>query len=125
MMSVKHSIGTIFLSVITLIAYNNCSGGSGFNASSSTRGQAASSHLSTPNTVTGTEANVVSITMNCNYINEPCVSVTICSPSGANCQTINNILLDTGSYGLRVFSSVMSTALSASLTPVTIGGGAI
>ncbi len=41
-------------------------------------------------------------------INNPCTDVTICDTSGANCQTISNILVDTGSSGLRVFRSVLS-----------------
>lgn len=40
------------------------------------------------------------------YINQPCVSVTV------NGQVINNILLDTGSFGLRVFKSVLKTSLT-------------
>jgi Protein of unknown function (DUF3443) len=43
--------------------------------------------------------------------NQPFVSVTICNPissSKKDCQTINNILLDTGSEGLRIFSQVVS-----------------
>ena len=56
------------------------------------------------------------------YVNEPCVSVTICSPSNPNnCQTINNILLDTGSYGLRLFSSTITVPL----TPITNGGSTL
>src|SRR5665213_2205606 len=46
------------------------------------------------------------------YNNEPLVSVKICSPnhtSEAQCQVISNILLDTGSYGLRVFASAMAS----------------
>lgn len=42
------------------------------------------------------------------YINEPCVKITICEPGTSTCQTIDNILLDTGSYGLRVFKSVLT-----------------
>src|SRR6476619_7474596 len=55
--------------------------------------------------------NVMTITMSCGYVNEPCVSVTICVPGTTNCQTIKNLLLDTGSYGLRVFSSAISLNL--------------
>jgi hypothetical protein len=60
-----------------------------------------------------------------NYFNKPCVSVTICTPgTDSNCQTINDILLDTGSYGLRVFkSSITASGLLASLTQVTAAGG--
>lgn len=73
-----------------------------------------------------TGVNVVPITVNgsgCNaYPNEPCVSVTICTPSTATCQTINNILLDTGSFGLRVFKSLLNPGL---LTAITQGGNTL
>jgi hypothetical protein len=65
-------------------------------------------------------ANVVSVSVNgsqCasyDYQNEPCVTVTICQPNTSNCQTINNILLDTGSFGLRIFSSLVTETLSSS-----------
>ena len=55
------------------------------------------------------------------YINKPCVSVTICTPGTSTCQTINDILLDTGDSGLRIFKQV----LSVSLTPVTSGGNPV
>jgi uncharacterized protein DUF3443 len=53
------------------------------------------------------------------YINEPCVRVTVCSPGTQTCQTIDGILLDTGSFGLRIFKQ----ALTVSLPPVTAGSG--
>jgi hypothetical protein len=56
------------------------------------------------------------------YPNEPCVSVTVCSTDGsATCQTIDNVLLDTGSYGLRIFK----TLLTVSLTQVSSGSGSL
>jgi hypothetical protein len=49
-------------------------------------------------------------------VNEPFVSVTICSPSDpSSCQTIDHILIDTGSFGLRVISSALSSSLSLPL----------
>lgn len=39
--------------------------------------------------------------------NQPLVSVKICVPNGA-CGTVNGILVDTGSYGLRVMASALS-----------------
>ena len=46
------------------------------------------------------------------YPDEICASVTICTPGCDNqCQTINDVLLDTGSYGLRLFSSVVNIPL--------------
>ena len=48
--------------------------------------------------------------------NEPFVSVTLCSPSApSNCQTIDHVLVDTGSYGLRIISSVLSPSLALPL----------
>jgi hypothetical protein len=43
--------------------------------------------------------------------------VTICTPGTSTCQTINDILLDTGDSGLRIFKQV----LTVSLTQVTGG----
>jgi hypothetical protein len=57
------------------------------------------------------------------YINEPCVSVTVCSPGTATCQTINDILLDSGDIGLRVFNQALNPVIKASLTPVTASNG--
>jgi len=42
------------------------------------------------------------------YPNKPCVSVTVCAPGTATCQTINDIILDTGSFGLRIFKQVLT-----------------
>ena len=50
--------------------------------------------------------------------NIPTVSVTLCVPGSSTCQTINNILLDTGSVGLRISHSVLTIPLPA----VTDGG---
>jgi len=48
------------------------------------------------------------------YINKPCVSVTICTPGTLDCQTISDILLDSGSYGLRIFGSAITVPLTQS-----------
>ena len=76
-------------------------------------------------------ANVLPITVNgslcsaatsSSYPNKPCVSVTVCSPgSTTDCQTIDDILLDTGSSGLRIFKQV----LTVSLTQETIDSNAL
>jgi hypothetical protein len=56
------------------------------------------------------------------YLNKPCVSVTVCTPGTATCQPINDILLDTGSYGLRIFQQILT---NVSLTPVPSGSGSL
>lgn len=77
-------------------------------------------------------ANVMTITVNgslcsgatsAGYFNKPCVSVTVCNPgSTTNCQVINDVLLDTGSYGLRVFASAIP---NLTLNQVPSGSGSL
>lgn len=59
--------------------------------------------------------------------NMPFVTVTVCTTGTTICQAIDHVLVDTGSYGLRVFSSVMGKVslppvLNASSTPVAACG---
>jgi len=56
------------------------------------------------------------------YYNKPCVSVTVCNPNSSTCQTVNDILLDTGSYGLRIFKSALP---GLTLTQAASGAGAL
>lgn len=60
--------------------------------------------------------------------NIPYVTVTVCTPgSSSQCATIDHVILDTGSYGLRVFSSkVQALGLPAvQLTASPINGTAV
>jgi len=41
------------------------------------------------------------------------VSLTFCQPGSSNCQTIDHLLVDTGSVGLRVLDSALTLALPA------------
>ena len=60
-----------------------------------------------------------SLCSNNSSLNKACVSVTVCTPGTATCQTINDIVLDTESFGLRVFKQ----ALNVSLAQVSSGSG--
>lgn len=59
--------------------------------------------------------NVVPISVNGgpdgNYANGVFASVTVCVQGTSNCQTISNVLVDTGSSGLRIVSSALTIAL--------------
>ncbi len=72
----------------------------------------------TPHIPSVTDSNVMLITVNgslCSsnsYVNKPCVSVTVCTPGTSTCQTIDDILLDTGSSGLRIFKQVLNVPLT-------------
>jgi hypothetical protein len=70
-------------------------------------------------TVDGSECSAASVAQ---WPNKPCVSVTICEPNSiSNCQTVKDILLDTGDYGVRIFQQALPTNLLNALTPVESG----
>jgi hypothetical protein len=58
-------------------------------------------------------ANVVPIVVDTgtdgSAFNTPFVSVTVCQPGTTTCQTIDHVLVDTASYGLRVVASAVSS----------------
>ncbi|HLV88478.1 MAG TPA: DUF3443 domain-containing protein [Candidatus Sulfotelmatobacter sp.] len=78
-----------------------------------------SSHQNNAITPPGSSANVQAIVVNSgpagNYANGVFTSVTVCVPSSSTCQTINGVLVDTGSFGLRLLSSAGGGALTMSL----------
>ncbi len=68
-----------------------------------------------PNTVVTSGANVAPISVDggptSNYPDAAFASVTVCVPGTSTCQTIDDVLVDTGSSGLRILSSAL-TAIS-------------
>lgn len=57
-----------------------------------------------------------------NYANGVFTTVTICAPGGATCQNVSGVLVDTGSFGLRVLASALGT-LNSSLPQQKDGNG--
>jgi hypothetical protein len=107
--------GKILLAFLVLVVAAGCDGG---GAGSS--GTESSSPFSLPNgpslpQITGSNVLPVSVGGSSQYVNEPTVSVTICDESSANCQTIRNILIDSGDYGLRIFQQVLNSSLADAL----------
>jgi hypothetical protein len=76
-----------------------------------------------PQTITNNGGNVQPITVNLgpegNYPDGVFTSVTVCTPGTASCQVVNDVLVDTGSFGLRVVGSALG---SLSLSQETING---
>jgi hypothetical protein len=74
------------------------------------------------------DPNVLPVTVS--KFNLPTVTITVCTPGGDQCKTIPNILLDSGSDGLRLFANTLpsglpkisSTSESLSICS-TLGGG--
>ena len=100
MITIQNGITTAAVCGALLFA-GACGGGS-----SSTRTQ--------PPPPTG--ANIATLTVNPgpagNYANGAFTSVTVCTPGTSTCQTIDGVLVDTGSSGLRLLSSVLTVPLS-------------
>lgn len=84
--------------VCALVSLAACGGGGGGGGGGLT------------DTVTPNADNVVPIAVNgaLGFVNLPYVTVTVCAPGTASCATIDNVLLDTGSAGLRVLASAVS-----------------
>jgi hypothetical protein len=111
----------------------SCGGGGGGSSSSSTtygstndcsytlpaNSSSTGSTFSVPNPPTFTLP--VTMTNGNGNPNLPKVSVTVCQPnSTSHCQVVNDVLLDTGSYGLRLFSG--GSSLNLNLTQSTLAG---
>lgn len=69
--------------------------------------------------ISANASNVMPITVGCGLANILCVTVTVCQPGTQNCVSVPNVMLDTGSSGLRLFSSTIS---SLGLQPLAVGG---
>lgn len=78
-------------------------------------GGGSSAPATPPPATTTTGANVMPVTVDAgpaDTVNVPFVSVTICSPgSAADCRTIDHVIVDTGSSGLRVLASALPAGL--------------
>jgi hypothetical protein len=70
-----------------------------------------SSSSSTPGAVQNTVPIVVNPGPANEYFNGAFASVTVCVPGTSNCQTIDGVLVDTGSTGFRVLSSALTVQL--------------
>jgi len=104
-----------WLTLAVALGIAGCAGGGGGNSSNSNAPQVNLSLSSTPS-----GQNVLPIIVDAGplpatapTVNVPYVSVTICSPgSTTNCKTIDHIIVDTGSSGLRIVSSALSSSLA-------------
>lgn len=91
------------------------SGGSGGSATSSSGGVAPLTNFA----AITVDAGPAALNVGANAYtatNVPYVTVTVCAPGSAtNCQTVDHVLLDTGSTGLRLEASALKPALLAGL----------
>ena len=87
--------------VVAAVAFSTACGGGGSRSSSG----------SSPGSSSGgnTQAIVANAGPDNNYANGLFTTVTVCAPGTSSCQTINGVLVDTESFGLRVLSSALGT----------------
>jgi len=98
---------SLLLAAFMLTGCGGGSGGSSFSASGS--GAGSSSGASATNVAALTVGPGPAGT-NGGTFNIPYASVTICQPGTSTCATINNLLVDTGSSGIRVLASAVAAA---------------
>ncbi len=107
----------ILILFLILVLAAGCGGGG--SGTPPPKGSTTPANNVLPITVNG---SLCSASTSASYLNKPCVSVTVCTPGTSTCQTINDILLDTGSFGLRIFKQVLTTV---SLTQIISGTGSV
>ncbi|WP_322031675.1 DUF3443 domain-containing protein [Paraburkholderia sp. J76] len=134
-----------FLSTAALVAFvalfAACGGGGGSSNSSSSGGNSNGSSGNgngsggsaavpspTQQPTAATAANTVAVTVNSGLTgtlpNIPTVSVTICVPGTSTCQTVDNVQVDTASFGLRLLASALPNLLN-SLPAAAANGGTL
>lgn len=96
-----------FLLLLSLAAFLPAAGCGGNSNSGANPGN---------NPIAPAAQNVQAVAVNAgpagNYVNGLFTSVTVCLPNNAaNCQTINGVLVDTGSVGLRILASALTLPL--------------
>jgi Protein of unknown function (DUF3443)/Abnormal spindle-like microcephaly-assoc'd, ASPM-SPD-2-Hydin len=115
------------------IQCSNCNSAADDNAVIHLRGDAegpVAAPIATPTpmpgaTPTPSSANALPMSVTTgpfDSVDQPFASVTICVTGTSNCTTVNDVLIDTGSFGLRIFGSQIN---GLPVTPNTEGGSDI
>lgn len=106
----------LILLIFLLSACGNLSGNSSNNGSSGANNPVCNlPTIATASNVLPVQVGKTSSLCGTN-INIPCTTVTVCTPGTNTCQSISDILVDTGSSGLRVFSSVLTNVTPSPIT---------
>lgn len=94
------------------MSIQGCGGGGGGGGSD---GSSSATAMTGANTVVLTGSNVQPISVDVGLggaVNLAFTSVTLCVPGSSNCQTVDHIVVDNASSGLRIMSSVLDASLS-------------
>ncbi len=115
---------------VALVAGCGGGGGSSSTATSGTSGATSGTTAlaagapvsSTPATLANNQVAVVVASGVRNASNIPTVSVTVCVPGTGTCQTIANVQVDTGSWGLRLTQDALNSTMLSALPVETASG---
>lgn len=113
--------GVLAVSVVAMTAFVAACGGGGGSSSSNNNSNSGPNQQP----IAANAANTLAVTVGRGVkgvINIPTVSVIVCAPNTTNCATIDNVLLDTGSYGLRIVNTSAVAALNLPVQTATAGG---
>jgi len=117
----------VALALIQLGFLAACGGGGGYGGGGGTPPPPAMQVIATPG-----PPNVETLTVDAGPagltftdVNTTFVSVKVCVPGTSTCKTIDHIEVDTGSIGLRIMSSVLTTAPAITLPAETVGTNAL
>ncbi|HHY6931069.1 TPA: DUF3443 domain-containing protein [Burkholderia ambifaria] len=114
----KRWVGVLGLAAATALLVTACGGGDDNNGGNGGSGGGNVSDGNTANTAVISVGSGVA-----QVINIPTVNVKICAPGTSNCQVVNNVLVDTASYGLRLVGSAVGVLNN--LPQVTSGGAPV
>jgi hypothetical protein len=92
----------LFAMLTFVLVLAGCGGGGGGGADA---GNQVFSANETGNTVN------VTVDQKFGFVNAPYVTVTVCAPGTSNCATIDHVMVDTGSVGLRLVRSAVPSSL--------------
>ena len=110
----KATLGRFLALVTGLIFLGSCGGSSSSSSSTSTPAANNTAALTVGFGPLGAAGG---------YVNGIFTSVTVCAPGTSNCETVDNVLVDTGSAGLRILNSALTTVPASSLGTITDSNG--
>lgn len=124
LLMMRRALGAASLALLSALAA--CGGGGDSGNSAASSGSNAPQNAAPPGS-TQLAANAVSIVVDAgpgnNVVNVPYATVTICAPGTSRCQTIDHMIVDTGSSGVRVFADLLDPSIA--LPQVSVAAGAL
>lgn len=131
MCAVRALFGAFLLAVVVSLAA--CGGGGGGSSAAGAPAPALTSGGTPPpggtpasgGSTNTSDSNVVAITLDSGTdglaFNMPFVSVTVCVPGTSTCQVVDHVLVDTGSFGLRLAASALDASIALPRVAAPLG----